>query len=136
MPWIPISTTRSRRSRDRRAARCSVEVLESRQLLSATDVLSYHNDKATSGQYPFEKKLTPRNVNAASFGKIASLPVDGQVYAQPLFVSSLRIGNVVHRDVVIVATQHDSVYAFDTSGPTPQLLWHSSFINSDNGVTT
>jgi hypothetical protein len=86
-------------------------------------VLTYHNDAQRTGLNPNEVLLNPANVSAASFGKQFSYPVDGQVYAQPLFVSSLaNIAGGTH-NVVFVATEHNSVYAFDADGLSTQPLW-------------
>jgi hypothetical protein len=108
------------------------EVLESRQLLS-TNVLTYHNDLLRTGQNLTETTLTPDNVNASGFGMLYSYPVDGQVYAQPLYASGLFIHRVPH-NVVFVATEHDSVYAIDADSGT--LLWQDSFIDPANGINT
>ncbi|WP_153134622.1 pyrrolo-quinoline quinone [Paraburkholderia agricolaris] len=96
----------------------------------ATDVLMHHNDLARTGQMLAETTLTLANVNSASFGKVASLPADGKVDAQPLFVTSLSLGGTPH-DVVYVATEHDSVYAYDAT--TFAQLWKVSLIG--NGET-
>jgi hypothetical protein len=102
--------------------------------MMAADVLTYHNDNMRTGENLNETILTPANVNASSFGKVAQLPVDGQIYAQPLYKSNVFIpGKGVH-NVVYVATEHDSVYAFDANNGT--LLWKDSFINPAAGVTT
>jgi hypothetical protein len=93
----------------------------------ATDVLMHHNDLARTGQMLAETTLTPANVNSASFGKLAFLAADGKVDAQPLFVTSLPIGGTPH-DVVYVATEHDSVYAYDAT--TFAQLWKVSLIGS------
>src|SRR3954451_10790313 len=96
-----------------RAARpCCMEACESRQLLS-TSVLTWHNNLSRDGANLTETQLTPTNVRTSTFGKKRSLHVDGAIYAQPLYVSGLNV-NGTTRNVVFVATQHDSVYAFDS----------------------
>ena len=76
---------------------------------------------------PTESVLTPANVNSSSFGLLRVLPVDGKVDAQPLYVSQLPIAGSPH-DVVFVATEHDSVYAFDAR--TGAVLWQKSLLGS------
>lgn len=93
----------------------------------SVSVLTYHNDAQRTGLNANETILNPSNVSSASFGKQFSYPVDGQVYAQPLFVSSLsNIGGGTH-NVVFVATEHNSVYAFDADGLSPNPLWQKNF---------
>jgi hypothetical protein len=75
-------------------------------------VLMYHNDVFRTGWYHTEKALTPSNVNSSTFGKLFVLPADGLVDAQPLYVPSLVINGVSH-NVVFVATENDTVYAYD-----------------------
>jgi len=75
-------------------------------------VFTYHNDKARTGLNSRELALTPATVTTATFGKLFSCPVDGAIYAQPLWVRGLSIAGGTH-NVVFVATQHDSLYAFD-----------------------
>jgi hypothetical protein len=77
-----------------------------------TDVLTYHNDAMRTGQNLSETVLTPGNVNSHSFGLLSILPADSVVDATPLLVSNLSIGGSMH-DVVYVATENDTVYAYD-----------------------
>ncbi|HTW74863.1 MAG TPA: hypothetical protein VMD56_08100 [Steroidobacteraceae bacterium] len=77
-----------------------------------TDVLTYHDDAMRSGQDLSETVLTPQNVNATSFGKLRMLATDGLVDAAPLIVSGLTVQGA-KRNVVYVATENDSVYAYD-----------------------
>jgi hypothetical protein len=89
-------------------------------------VLTYHNDGQRTGLNANETILNPTNVNASSFGKVFSYPVDGQIYAQPLVVPSLaNIAGGTH-NVVFVATEHNSVYAFDADGLSANALWRKN----------
>jgi fibronectin type 3 domain-containing protein len=108
-------------------ARITLEQLECR-LVPSVSVLGYHNDSASTGQDLAETLLTPANVTPASFGKLFSAHVDGQVYAQPLYVAGLAIPGQGTHNVVVVATEHDSLYAFDADSGT--LLWQDSFLTS------
>jgi len=92
-----------------------------------TDVLTYKYDALRSGANPAETILTPANVNPTTFGLLHNLAVDGKVDAQPLYLSQLSVAGVSH-DVVYVATEHDSVYAFDAG--TGATLWKVSLIPS------
>ena len=96
-------------------------------------VTTWHDDLARSGANTHETELTPATVNKAKFGKLCSYTVDGQVYAEPLYVPGLQIGTQKH-DVVFVATEHDSVYAFDASCNQPAPLWQTSFLGPN--ITT
>ncbi len=88
-------------------------------------VLTYHNDDARDGAYLEEVTLTPANVNSTQFGKLLAYPVDGQIYAQPLYMPNLSIAGGTH-DVAFVATQNNSVYAFDADATSQnaQTFWH------------
>ena len=102
----------------------------------AVDVLTWHNDQALTGLNPNEAVLNPANVNPVDFGQLFSYELDGYIYAQPLYISGLDIPGAGTRDVVFVATEHDSVYALDAHDLAPGLLWQRSFIDPANGVTT
>ncbi|HSZ58458.1 MAG TPA: fibronectin type III domain-containing protein [Tepidisphaeraceae bacterium] len=107
----------------------AIEPMERRLLLSAVNVLGYHNDAASTGQNLSETALTPVSVNSESFGKIHSTSLDGQVYAQPLYVSGVNVSTGsapgIH-NVTYVATEHDSLYAIDAD--TGAALWKDSFL--------
>src|SRR5271165_1509384 len=97
--------------------------------LGAQAVLTWHNDLARTGQNLQETILTPANVKSASFGLKFKLSVDGQVDAQPLYVPSLSIAGGTH-NVVYVATENDTLYAFDADTGTE--LWSQSVANGEN----
>jgi concanavalin A-like lectin/glucanase superfamily protein/centrosomal CEP192-like protein len=119
----------------------TVTVTDGTQVSSATvyvttysGTFTHHNDNFRTGQNLSETVLNPANVNQASFGKLFSYPLDGLSMASPLYVAGVTIpGQGVH-NVVFVATQHDSVYAFDADGLSPNALWKTSFLGP--GVTT
>jgi hypothetical protein len=93
------------------------------------NVTTYHYDQARTGQNTNELALTPALVHSNSFGKLFAYAVDGDVYAQPLYVSDLSVNGAGTRNVLFVATQHNSVYALDadsSSGLSGGLLWHVS----------
>jgi len=102
---------------------------------AADDVLTYHNNLARTGLEPHETILTPANVNPSSFGRQFSDPVDGFVYAQPLYAAAVPIPAKGRRNVVYVATENDSVYAFDADRPGPP-LWRKSLLEGGTPVSS
>jgi uncharacterized repeat protein (TIGR03806 family) len=102
-------------------------LIRAASLAAGESVLTYHNDNARTGANTNETLLTPANVNPKLFGLLRKYPVDGYVYAQPLYYSGLTIPGKGVRNVVFVATANNSVYAFDADsadGPDGGLLWH------------
>jgi hypothetical protein len=95
-------------------------------------VFTQQYNNARTGSNTTEKFLTPANVNSAQFGKLFSVTVDGQIYTQPLWVQGVTIpGQGVHA-VVYVATELDSVYAFDANNGA--ILWQDNFTDPLNGI--
>ena len=90
------------------------------------DVVTYHNDVERTGLNSRETILTPANVNAQHFGKIGFFRVDGKVDAQPLYLSGLSIPALGTHNVLYIATEHDSVYAFDADRGS--VLWRRSLL--------
>lgn len=92
-------------------------------------VLTYKYDNQRTGENTDEQLLSVANVNTQQFGPLMTYPVDGQVYAQPLYLPDVSIGGRTY-DLAIVATEHDSVYAFDAdrAGNDTTPLWHTSFL--------
>ena len=95
-------------------------------------VLTQHNDNARTGQNTAETILNTTNVNTAQFGKLFAMPADGQVYAQPLYVPGVTIKGGVH-NVVIIATENDSVYAYDADSSAAP-LWKASMVDAAHGA--
>jgi len=96
-------------------------------------VLTYHNDLSRDGANTGEYALTPSAVTTATFGKLFSCSVDGAIYAQPLWVPNLTMNGGKH-NTVFVATQHDSVYAFDADASPCVTLWHANLLDSVHGA--
>jgi hypothetical protein len=95
---------------------------------AAVNVTTYHNDNARDGWNAAETILTPQNVNFNGFGKLRELLVDANVDGQPLYVSGLTVAGQMH-NVLIVVTEHDSVYAFDADSGTQ--LWKVSALGAN-----
>lgn len=94
---------------------------------SSVSVLTYHNDNQRTGLNASETILTTSNVNQSTFGKLGFMAVDGLVDAEPLYVSNLTVAGAAH-NVLFVATEHDSVYAFDAD--TFAQLWKVTVLGS------
>jgi len=106
---------------------------------SLAGVFSWRNDSMLSGVNTQEGLLSPtsiRNTPNRQFGKLFACPVDGQIYAQPLYAANLSMAGAGLHNVVFVATEHDSVFAFDADASPCQTLWNISFLDATNGVTT
>src|SRR5260370_3928796 len=99
-------------------------------------ILTAQYDNARTGATLHETTLTPANVNVGRFGKIFSFPVDGDVYAQPLFLPNVEIPGKGTHNVIYITTEHNSVYAFDAGGAPTEPLWHVNFLNAGAGVGT
>ena len=118
-------------SRFRLALSTSCFLLLAASLALSQNVLTYHNNNSRTGLNSSETILTLSNVNSTSFGKLYTLTVDGLVDAEPLYLSAVTIQGATH-NVLIVATEHDSVYAFDADSGTQ--LWQISTL--EGGETT
>ena len=117
---------RNRRSSEQRV--CAVELLESRAMLSAGDVLTARDGASNVGVYPTETVLTPSNVTSSTFGKVFGTTLDGQIYAQPLVKTNVNVtagSSLGIHNVVYAVTMHDSLYALDVN--TGAILWQDSF---------
>jgi hypothetical protein len=120
------------------AVRC-IAILMLCSTAAAQNVVTQHYDIGRSGGQNAETILAPSNVNATSFGRLFQQTVDAQVYAQPLYVAGLTIpGKGVH-NVVFVATENDSIYAFDADnngGVNSAALWAISLLDSAHGAAS
>jgi hypothetical protein len=124
-----VTVTNSAGSATSNSVTLTVSTLNS---TAGTDVMTYHNDIARTGQNTTETKLTQANVNPTTFGLLRSLNVDGLVDAEPLYLSQLQVAGSAH-NVVFIATEHDSVYAFDSD--TGAEVWKVSLLGSGETVS-
>jgi PQQ enzyme repeat len=120
MKHVPARTLLSNRAQ--RAVFICLCLFSAAPGATAQDVLTWHNDNARTGQNVGEKTLTLQNVNPKTFGKLFVIRVDGKVDAEPLYAQGLQIPNRGLSNVLFVATEHDSVYAFDAD--TGKEFWH------------
>jgi fibronectin type 3 domain-containing protein len=127
MSWLSSRAVRRHSSRRARPA-----LLELEKRVNPTNVLQYHMDSLSTGVNNTETVLTRSNVNYTTFGKLWSVRVQGQVYAEPLIETGVNIttgANQGVHNVVFVATEHDQLYAYDADAATPTLLWQRSFLS-------
>ncbi|MGA8087872.1 MAG: chitobiase/beta-hexosaminidase C-terminal domain-containing protein [Terracidiphilus sp.] len=100
-------------------------------------VLTWRYDLTHAGDNTQETALTQANVNPQSFGKLFSLPVDSTVYAQPLYVPALKMSDGLVHNVLFVATENDSIYAFDADsngGANAKPIWQVSLLTAAYGA--
>ena len=123
-----MNTSSLNRSTQRLILMCALVIGGSAEIANGqVTVTTHHNDNSRTGQNLSEPVLNISNVNVNTFGKLFSRAVDGQIYAQPLYAPNLPLAGLT-RNVVYVATQNDSVYAFDADDPTASSpLWHANF---------
>ena len=98
------------------------------QVTDFTGTFTWRNDNYRSGVNSQERVLAPETVSPLNFGKLFSCPLNGYAYAQPLFVSNLVIPEKGAHNVVIVATEMDTVYAFDADNSSCVLLWQTPLV--------
>ena len=111
-------------------------------LSAQTSVTTQHNDISRTGANTNETILTPANVNVTTFGRLFSQTADGYVYAQPLYLPSITMGPGTRQagtthNVLFVATQHDSVYAWDADsngGANALPLWQITLLDAAHGA--
>jgi hypothetical protein len=94
--------------------------------------LTWRNDNARSGVNRRELALAPARVSSSTFGKLFSCSIDGYAYAQPLYVPNLTIPGERTRNVVLVATENDSLFAFDADVNPCKQLWKTRLIPPDD----
>jgi uncharacterized protein (TIGR03437 family) len=115
------------------AVACLITLSHALLVRAQVPVLTWHNDNARTGQNLQETTLTPANVKASTFGRLFTIPVDGKVDAQPLYVPSLAISGKGSHNVLYVVTEHDSAYAFDAD--TGALLWQVSLLGASESTS-
>ena len=105
------------------------------RVFAQTSVTTQHNDAGRTGANLNETALTTTNVNVSQFGKLFERAVDDEIYAQPLYVDGVNIPGVGIRNVVFVATNNDSVYAFDADDPAASApIWRTNYTNPAAGI--
>jgi hypothetical protein len=102
---------------------------------SVTGVLMWKGDPSETGAYSGETTLTTSNVSVSQFGQLGSFKADGIIMGQPLYVSNVDLGTGGKHDLIIVTTEHDSVYAFDADNPAAGSLWERHYVDPTSGIT-
>jgi hypothetical protein len=95
----------------------------------------WKGNKAGYGLYDQETTLTPANVNTSQFGLLGRFKTDGLLLAQPLYISNVDMGQAGTHNIIIIATEHCSVYAFDADNPGAGSLWERHYLDPANGIT-
>lgn len=103
---------------------------------SMSGVLMWKGDASGKGLYASETTLTPANVNGSQFGRLGSFLADGLIFAQPLYVRGVDTGGGQKRDLVIVATEHDSIYALDANNLGAGSIWERHYLDANAGIAT
>lgn len=103
---------------------------------SFNGVLMWKGNSSGNGLYAGETTLAPTNVNVNQFGRLGSFQADGVIMAQPLYVSDVDLADGTKHDVVIIATEHDSVYAIDARNPGAGSIWERHYVDASSGITT
>jgi hypothetical protein len=99
-------------------------------------MFTWRNDTSRSGQNQKELALSPATFDSSTFGKLFSCPLDGYAYAQPLYVANLPIPGIGTSNVVFVATEKDSVFAFDADANPCVQLWQTRFVPAGEQVVS
>jgi hypothetical protein len=102
---------------------------------SVNGVLQWKGDASASGLYSHETTLMPTNVNVTQFGRRGSFKADGLLIAQPLYVASVNLGQAGTHDVIILATENESVYALDAENVGAGPLWQRNYLDPAHGIT-
>ena len=135
MPPIPPAFRRDANRAIRILSELCVLSLVFGQLPAYAQLTTAQYDNARTGTNLKETILTPRNVSTHQFGKVFTIQVDGDLYAQPLYLPELQIPQKGKHNVIFLATEHDSVYAYDADTP-GDAIWHVNFTHPASGITT
>ena len=112
---------------------CALPALACVAMNAHAQVTTSQYDNSRTGATLREKILTPQNVNSGQFGKLGAFKVDGVVYAQPLYLPAVNVPGKGTHNVLYIATEHDSVYAFDADRPGDPPLWKVNFLDKARG---